>query len=116
MIKERVENRTTVVLNATSLQRVSMTRKNGLFGLAFLCVTIPLMLVAQPAEKKTLVGIGTWPIFCRLPDESFLGRIGPNRLSHENAFLRKIENSDTSTVSAIREDLPYCYASRRGAR
>ena len=34
-----------------------MTRKKGLIGLAFLCVTIPLMLVAQPAEKKTLVGV-----------------------------------------------------------
>src|ERR1700730_18588497 len=34
-----------------------MTRKNGLIGLAFLCVTIPLMLVAQPAEKKALVGV-----------------------------------------------------------
>jgi hypothetical protein len=57
MIKERVENRTTVVLNATPLHHVSMTRKNGLIGLAFLCVTIPIMLVAQPAEKKTLVGV-----------------------------------------------------------
>ena len=57
MIKERVENRTTVVLNATPLQRVTMTRRKGLIGLAFLCVTIPLMLVAQPAEKKTLVGV-----------------------------------------------------------
>ena len=55
MIKGRVENQTTVVLNATPLQR--MTRKNGLIGLAFLCMTIPLMLVAQPAEKKTLVGV-----------------------------------------------------------
>ena len=57
MIKERVENRTTVILNATPWQRVIMTRKNGLIGLAFLCVTIPLMLVAQPAEKKALVGV-----------------------------------------------------------
>ncbi len=57
MIKERVENRITVVLNATPLQRVSMTRKNRLIGLAFLGVTIPLMLVAQPAEKKALVGV-----------------------------------------------------------
>src|SRR5260370_26615544 len=57
MIKEPVENRTTVVLNATPLQHVSMTRKNRLIGLAFLCVTIPLMPVAQPAEKKTLVGV-----------------------------------------------------------
>jgi hypothetical protein len=57
MIKERVENRTTVILNATPLQRVIMTRKNRLIGLAFLCVTIPLMLVAQPAEKKALVGV-----------------------------------------------------------
>src|SRR5260370_36663565 len=57
MIKERVENRTTVVLNATPLRHVSMNRKNGLIGLAFLCVTIPLMLVAQPAEKKALVGV-----------------------------------------------------------
>ena len=57
MIKERVENRTTVVLNATPLQHVSMSRKNRLIGLAFLCVTIPLMLVAQPAEKKTLLGV-----------------------------------------------------------
>src|SRR5258708_19324327 len=57
MIKERVETQTTVVMNATLLQHVSMTRKNRLIGLAFLCVTIPLMLVAQPAEKKTLVGV-----------------------------------------------------------
>ncbi len=57
MIKERVENRTTVVLNATPLQHVSMNRKNRLIGLAFLYVTIPPMLVAQPAEKKTLVGV-----------------------------------------------------------
>jgi len=57
MIKERVENRTTVVLNATPLHHVSMTRKNGLIGLAFLCVTIPIMLLAQPAEKKALVGV-----------------------------------------------------------
>jgi hypothetical protein len=48
---------TTVILNATPLQRVIMTRKNGLIWVAFLCVTIPLMLVAQPAEKKTLVGV-----------------------------------------------------------
>jgi hypothetical protein len=34
-----------------------MNRKNGLIGLAFLCVTIPIMLVAQPAEKKALVGV-----------------------------------------------------------
>ena len=46
-----------VILNATPLQRVIMTRKNRLIGLAFLCVTIPLMLVAQPAEKKALVGV-----------------------------------------------------------
>src|SRR5260221_11968025 len=57
MIKERVENRTSVVLKATPLHHVSMTRKNGLIGLAFLCVTIPIMLLAQPAEKKTLVGV-----------------------------------------------------------
>ena len=57
MIKKRVENRTKVVLNPTPLQRLTMTRKKGLIGLAFLCVTIPLMLVAQPAEKKTLVGV-----------------------------------------------------------
>jgi hypothetical protein len=44
-------------MNATPLQHVSMTRKNRLIGLAFLCVTIPLMLVSQPAEKKTLVGV-----------------------------------------------------------
>ena len=34
-----------------------MSRKKGLIGLAFLCVAIPLMLVAHPAEKKTLVGV-----------------------------------------------------------
>ena len=39
------------------LQRVSVTRKNGSIGLAFLCMTVPLLLVAQPAEKKTLVGV-----------------------------------------------------------
>jgi hypothetical protein len=54
--------------------------------------------------------------FCCLPKESFLGRIEHNRLTHENAFFRKIENSDTSTVSALREELPICYAGRRGAR
>jgi hypothetical protein len=39
-----------------------------------------------------------------------------NRLTDEKAYLRKIENSDTSTVSALREELPRCYARRRGAR
>jgi len=52
-----LKNRTTVILNATPLRRVIMTRKNGLIGLAFLCVTIPIMLVAQPAEKNALVGV-----------------------------------------------------------
>ena len=46
-----------MILNATLLQRVSMTREKELIGLAFLCMTIPLMLVAQPAEKRTLVGV-----------------------------------------------------------
>ena len=36
---------------------MSITRKKGLIGLAVLCVTIPVMLVAQAAEKKTLVGV-----------------------------------------------------------
>ena len=36
---------------------MSITTKNGLIGLAVLCMTIPVMLVAQPAEKKTLVGV-----------------------------------------------------------
>jgi len=43
------------VPNVTSLQRVSTTKKKGLIGLTFLCMTIPLMLVAQaaqPAEKR----------------------------------------------------------------
>jgi hypothetical protein len=57
MIKERVENRTTVILKATPLQRVNMTRKNGLIWVAFFGVTITLTLVAQPAEKKTLLGV-----------------------------------------------------------
>jgi hypothetical protein len=48
---------TGAVPNVTSLQRVSTTKKKGLTGLAFLCMTIPLMLVAQPAEKKTLMGV-----------------------------------------------------------
>ena len=51
---------TGLVPNATSLQRVSMTKKKGLIGLAFLGMTMPLMLVApaaQPAEKKTLMGV-----------------------------------------------------------
>jgi hypothetical protein len=34
-----------------------MTRKNRTIGLAFLCMTIPIMLVAQPAAKKALVGV-----------------------------------------------------------
>jgi hypothetical protein len=37
-----------------------MTKKTRLIGLAFLCVTIPLMVVAQaaqPGEKKTLMGV-----------------------------------------------------------
>ena len=51
-----------------------------------------------------------------MPNESFFARIEHNRLSHEKAFLRKIENSDASTVSALREELPSCYAGRRGAR
>jgi hypothetical protein len=32
-------------------------KKNGLIGLAVLCLTIPLMLVAQAAGNKTLVGV-----------------------------------------------------------
>jgi hypothetical protein len=36
---------------------MSITTKNGLIGLAVLCMTIPVMLVAQPTEKKTLVGV-----------------------------------------------------------
>ena len=36
---------------------MSVTRKNGLIGLAVLCVTIQVMLVAQAAEKKPLVGV-----------------------------------------------------------
>jgi hypothetical protein len=36
---------------------MSITRKEGLIGLAVLCVTIPCMLVAQATEKKTLVGV-----------------------------------------------------------
>jgi hypothetical protein len=56
-IKGRVENRTIVVLNATPFPRMSLTTKNGLIGLAVLCMIIPVMLVAQPAEKKTLVGV-----------------------------------------------------------
>jgi hypothetical protein len=36
---------------------MSITTKNGLIGLAVLCMTLPAMLVAQPAEKKTLVGV-----------------------------------------------------------
>ena len=36
---------------------MSITIKKGLIGLAVLCVTIPVMLVAQTAEKKTLVGV-----------------------------------------------------------
>jgi hypothetical protein len=52
----------------------------------------------------------------RLPNESFLGRIEHRRLTHEKAILRKTENSGTSTVSALREELPSCYAGRRGTR
>lgn len=44
-------------MKATPWQRVIMTGKYGLIGLALLGVTIPLVLVAQPAEKKTLVGV-----------------------------------------------------------
>ncbi len=55
-------------------------------------------------------------VLSRLPNESFLGRIEHHRLTHEKAILRKTENSDTSTVSALREELPSCYAGRRGAR
>jgi hypothetical protein len=36
---------------------MSITTKHGLIGLAVLCMTIPVILVAQPAEKKTLVGV-----------------------------------------------------------
>src|SRR5271165_4166200 len=57
MIKGRVENRTILDPNATLFWRMSITRKKGLIGLAVLCVTIPVMLIAQPAEKKTLVGV-----------------------------------------------------------
>ena len=52
-----MKNRTTVILNTTPWQRVIMNRKNASIGLAFLGVTIPLILVAQPAEKKALVGV-----------------------------------------------------------
>ena len=55
-------------------------------------------------------------LLSRLPKESFLGRIEHNRSTYEKAILRKTENSDTSTVSALREELPSCYAGRRGAR
>jgi hypothetical protein len=57
MIKGRVEDRTILDPNATLFRRMSITRKKGLIGLAVLCVTIPVMLVAQAAEKKTLVGV-----------------------------------------------------------
>ena len=36
---------------------MSVTRKNGFIGLAVLCVTMQVMLVAHAAEKKTLVGV-----------------------------------------------------------
>jgi hypothetical protein len=36
---------------------MSVTRKNGFIGLAVLCVTIQVMLVAHAAEKKALVGV-----------------------------------------------------------
>ena len=36
---------------------MSVTTKHGLIGLAVLCMTIPVIVVAQPAEKKTLVGV-----------------------------------------------------------
>ena len=36
---------------------MSITTKNGFIGLAVLCMTVPVTLVAQPAEKKTLVGV-----------------------------------------------------------
>ena len=57
MIKGRVENRTILDPNATLSRRMRITRKKGLIGLAVLCVTIPVTLVAQAAEKKTLVGV-----------------------------------------------------------
>jgi hypothetical protein len=57
MIKGRVEDRTILDPNATLFRRMSITRKKGLIGLAVLCVTILVMLVAQAAEKKTLVGV-----------------------------------------------------------
>jgi hypothetical protein len=50
MIKGWIEKR-------TIFRRMSVTRKNGLIGLPVLCVTIQVMLVAQAAEKKTLVGV-----------------------------------------------------------
>jgi hypothetical protein len=34
-----------------------MTRKTGLIGLLVLCITVSVVLVAQAAEKKTLVGV-----------------------------------------------------------
>jgi hypothetical protein len=36
---------------------MNITTKHGLIGLAVLCMTIPVILVAQPAEKKTLLGV-----------------------------------------------------------
>jgi hypothetical protein len=55
--------------NATLFRHMSITRKKGLIGLAVLCVTIPVMLVAQAAEKKTLVGmweVNYLPLFSTL--------------------------------------------------
>ncbi|MBV8814278.1 MAG: hypothetical protein JO271_07300 [Verrucomicrobia bacterium] len=37
--------------------RSSTSRKHDLIGLAFLGMTIPLVLAAQPVEKKTLAGV-----------------------------------------------------------
>jgi hypothetical protein len=54
MIKGWVEKRTILVL---SFRLMSVTRKNGFIGLAVLCVTIQVMLVADAAEKKTLMGV-----------------------------------------------------------
>ena len=57
-----------------------MTRKKGLIGLAFLCVAIPLMLVAQPAEKKTLVGV--WEVKISAGGVEILSKVVYGELAH----------------------------------
>jgi len=70
-------------------------------------------MTCQPNRRTKMEHFAHFCLAC--PMKAFLARSN-NQLIYEKAFLRKIESWDTSTVSALREELPSCYASGRGAR